>query len=139
MKSSKNVRRGNSFRNLNDSLSSGGQSLQDELGSLEAELGSFNNDFEREMDADDAGDYSDVYEQMAGVLKKSPAILDLDDVEERDDADDLDSDSDDGRGFEEEEKVLFDVALGANDGEALRTHSSAQAAPQEQFSDAQPD
>ena len=90
-KSNRNVRRGSSFRDLNDSMSSG-QSLQDELGSLQAELGGFSSNDES------GGD--NVYQSMAEMLSKSSSIRDIGDIEERDGADDLETDSDEEDQFD---------------------------------------
>ena len=100
MKSNANIRQGDGLNDIPDHNSNADSegSLQDELGSLQSELGSFNSFMGHHQhaqgeDEEVENDETDQSAAMVEVLKNCSKIKDIDEIEEREGADDLDSDS----------------------------------------------
>ena len=102
MKSNANIRQGldDGLNDINDQESEG--SLQDELGSLQNELGSFNSfmGHDGQGESEEAENETDQTSAMVEVLKNCSKIKDINEIEEREGADDLDSDSEEDDQFD---------------------------------------
>ena len=108
MKSNANIRQGDGLNDIPDHNSNADSegSLQDELGSLQSELGSFNSFMGHHQHAQGEDeevkndDETDQTAAMVEVLKNCSKIKDIDEIEEREGADDLDSDSEEDDQFD---------------------------------------